>query len=320
MKLLWDIVEHQQKFWQPNGTTFAVSMTCLSNLGKNSQIQIVSSSKSLALDLAKKFCRLCLALWQGNMDMWVSWTMWLDWKHCLVARKGYWLGQRLWWSRTQDSHYQLMASIWWHGKETCVPVKGSSILQPQIEWCAYQYMMAVSVYQSNEWCAYQYMIAVSVYQSKIVVIYSPYPGGYWEIEIFQDHIKTKSSKENMLWLTNPVDSWDNKEFKACVVTRHEMVNRQIKPYNSMADTQKHGMDKHGNAIRAVAATVQYKMDNGSELFPVFVNGLMQQASAANNITSEQLLSFVSSFTFLFSSLFCGRLLFTRGKNPCVHRQ
>jgi hypothetical protein len=39
-------------------------------------------------------------------------------------------------------------------------------------------------------CAFRYMIAVSVYQSKIIGIYKTYPGGYSEIEIFCDHIKT----------------------------------------------------------------------------------------------------------------------------------
>jgi hypothetical protein len=128
-------------------------------------------------------------------------------------------------------------------------------------------------------CAYRYMIAVSVYQSKIVGIYGPYPGSYSEIEIFQEHIKTKikqgkygvadkgtkDSSDRMLVLPNPVDNQDNKKFKACVLARYEMVNGRIKHYNSMADTWKHGMDKHGIAIRAVTATVQYKMDNGSKL-------------------------------------------------------
>jgi hypothetical protein len=38
-------------------------------------------------------------------------------------------------------------------------------------------------------------------------------------------------------------------------------------------------------LRAVAATVQYKMDHGSALFPVMVEGLMQKTSAVNNIVS-----------------------------------
>jgi hypothetical protein len=128
------------------------------------------------------------------------------------------------------------------------------------------------------------MIAVSVYQS---TIYGPYAGGYLEIKIFQEHIKTKikqgkyavankgnkDSSNIMLALPNPVD------FKACVLARHETVSGQIKHYNTMADMWNHGMDKHGIAILAVAATVQYKMDNGSERFPVFA------ASAANNITT-----------------------------------
>jgi hypothetical protein len=67
------------------------------------------------------------------------------------------------------------------------------------------------------------------------------------------------------------------------------VNGLIKQYKSMAksmaNTWTHGMEKHGIAFRAVAAAVQYKMDNGAALFPVFAGGLMQKASTATNITS-----------------------------------
>jgi hypothetical protein len=77
-------------------------------------------------------------------------------------------------------------------------------------------------------------------------------------------IKWFNSSDRMLALPNPVDNQDNKKFKALVLARHETVNRQIKHYNTMADTWKHGMDKHGIAIRAVVATVQYKMLNGSK--------------------------------------------------------
>jgi hypothetical protein len=64
------------------------------------------------------------------------------------------------------------------------------------------------------------MIAVSVYWLKIMGIYGPYPGGYSEIEIFQEHIKTKikqgkyavakkgnkDSSDGMLALPKPVDN------------------------------------------------------------------------------------------------------------------
>jgi hypothetical protein len=74
-------------------------------------------------------------------------------------------------------------------------------------------------------CAYRYMIAVSVYKSKIVGIYGPYPGSYSELEIYQEHIKTKvkankgnkDSLDRMLALPNPVNNQDNKKFKACVL-------------------------------------------------------------------------------------------------------
>jgi hypothetical protein len=56
-------------------------------------------------------------------------------------------------------------------------------------------------------------------------------------------------------------------------------------YKSMSNTWTNDMDKHGTALRAVAATVQYKMDHGSELFPVLVEGLMQKSSAVNKIVS-----------------------------------
>ena len=43
----------------------------------------------------------------------------------------------------------------------------------------------------------------------------------------------------------------------------------------MTNMWTHGMEKHGVAMRAVAATVQYKLDEGNELFSVFVDGLMK---------------------------------------------
>jgi hypothetical protein len=76
-----------------------------------------------------------------------------------------------------------------------------------------------------------------------------------------------------------------KKFKARALARHETVNGRIKQYKSMSNTWTNGMEKHGTALRAVAATVQYKMDHGSELFPVMVEGLMQKLSAVNNIVS-----------------------------------
>jgi hypothetical protein len=85
-----------------------------------------------------------------------------------------------------------------------------------------------------------------------VGIYGLYPGSYSEIKIFRVHIKAnikqgkyavankgnKDSSDRMLVLPNPVNKQDNKKFKACVLARHEMVNGQIKHYNSMADTWK----------------------------------------------------------------------------------
>lgn len=153
-------------------------------------------------------------------------------------------------------------------------------------------------------CAYRYMIAVSVYQSKIVGIYGPYPGGKSEIDIFREHIKTQvkqgklvladkgnkakecnSSDMAILALPNPVDNRDFAKFKCRSMARHETINGRIKHYKSMANTWTHGMEKHGIAARAVAVTVQYKMDHGSELFPVFVEGLMNNANSSTNIVS-----------------------------------
>ena len=43
------------------------------------------------------------------------------------------------------------------------------------------------------------------------------------------------------------------------------VNGRIKAYKSMANRWENGMEKHGIAIRAVATTVQYKMDTVESL-------------------------------------------------------
>jgi hypothetical protein len=246
--------------------------------GKNCQIQIISSSASLALDLAKKFYGLCLPLWQANMEMWASWTLGLE-KLALLAEKV------IRWDKGFDDPERETHIISIDGADMMAWERKNAYLLKDPAFC----------FHKSNGCAYRYMIAVSVYWLKILGIYGPYPGSYSEIKIFQEHIKTKikqgkyavANKGNkdssiiMLALPIPVDNWDNKKFKACVLARHEMVNRQIKLYNSMADTWKHGMDKHVIAIRAVAATA---IQNGQSFLSSSME-LMQQASAANKITT-----------------------------------
>lgn len=153
-------------------------------------------------------------------------------------------------------------------------------------------------------CAFRYLIAISIYDSSIVGIYGPYRGGYSEIEIFRAHVKNKvkegkfvvadrgnkdktasETDKAILALPNPVDNRDLKKFKARILARHETTNGRIKQYESMCGHWKHGMLKHDIALRAVAANVQWKMNHGSELFPVFVEGKLNEANEYDNIVS-----------------------------------
>jgi hypothetical protein len=52
-------------------------------------------------------------------------------------------------------------------------------------------------------------------------------------------------------------------------------------YNSMADVWKHGMDKYGIGIQAVAATVKWAMDLNSSLSLLMIDATCQ---CSNNIT------------------------------------
>jgi hypothetical protein len=55
-------------------------------------------------------------------------------------------------------------------------------------------------------------------------------------------------------------------------------------YKSICNTWTNGMEKHGTALlQAVAATIQYKMDHESELFPIMVEGLMFASRAVNKL-------------------------------------
>lgn len=140
-------------------------------------------------------------------------------------------------------------------------------------------------------CGFRYMIAVSVYQNKIIGVYGPFRGAYPEIDIFREFVKSKATNKlviadkgnkdkldandkMILALPNPAEHKDLQKFKARALSRHETVNGRMKKYESLAKLWSHGMEKHGLAVRAIVATIQCRMDEGSELFPVFVEGLM----------------------------------------------
>ena len=69
-------------------------------------------------------------------------------------------------------------------------------------------------------------------------------------------------------LPDYMDSKELHSFKTRARLRQETFNRRLKHFESLSETWRHGFIKHGIALRAVAVTVQYQMDNGSPIFCV----------------------------------------------------
>ena len=55
-------------------------------------------------------------------------------------------------------------------------------------------------------------------------------------------------------------------FKSRLRARHESLNGRLKDFGILADTFRHGSNKHVIAFEAVAVLVQYAMDHGHPIF------------------------------------------------------
>jgi hypothetical protein len=136
-------------------------------------------------------------------------------------------------------------------------------------------------------CAAKYIIALSTYRSKCVFIEGPFRGGLPDLDMFrQSGLMKKMHRNSKLCIADRgfrsklvgeqkrfayPDYMDGKELhnhKSRARLRQETYNRRLKHFASLDQTFKNGFVKHGIALRAVAVTVQYQMDNGSPIFCV----------------------------------------------------
>lgn len=136
-------------------------------------------------------------------------------------------------------------------------------------------------------CGAKYIIALSVYEPKCVFIEGPFRGGLGDFDMFKESglmRKLKKSRKiciadggfrstlteerEMFALPNKMDSKELNNFKSRARLRQETYNRRLKHFDALSETWKLSWEKHGIALRAVAVTVQYQMDNGSPIYCV----------------------------------------------------
>jgi hypothetical protein len=132
--------------------------------------------------------------------------------------------------------------------------------------------------------AMKYEIAMSVFEPRCVWIYGPHRGAKHDLTIFREQLKGKikpwkkviadsgyvSSQpdEIMLCPPNTMDSKELAKFKSRARLRHETFNGRLKDYLILSQTYRHSRDHHRSVVYAVAATIQYEMNNGAPIFDV----------------------------------------------------
>lgn len=126
-------------------------------------------------------------------------------------------------------------------------------------------------------------IAISTFDCKVVWINGPFPAGKSDIRIFQNDGLKDKIREGKRAITDSLyvgeagtcsipyngDEPALQNFKGRARLRHESFNGgRIKNFQCLAETFRHGVEKHKIAFEAVCTIVQYQMDNGARLFDV----------------------------------------------------
>ena len=134
--------------------------------------------------------------------------------------------------------------------------------------------------------ALKYEIAVAIYSDHIVWVNGPFRGGKHDLTILREGeedtneslleripqgkfmvadrgYRTGSEQElRKIAFKRNDDPIELKRFKARATCRHETVNARIKQFNAVAETFRHGKDKHEMAFKAICVIVQYHLDLG----------------------------------------------------------
>jgi hypothetical protein len=136
-------------------------------------------------------------------------------------------------------------------------------------------------------CAAKYIIALSVFRSKCVFIAGPFKGGVGDLKMMRDSglmeklfagdkiaivdrgfRSTIAQERKHLSYPDNMDEKNLNNFKSRARLRQETYNRRLKNFEALSNTFRHGFNKHGAVLTAVAVIVQYHMDNGSPLYSV----------------------------------------------------
>ena len=132
----------------------------------------------------------------------------------------------------------------------------------------------------------KYEIAVAIYSDHIVWVNGPFRGGKHDLTILREGQEDNSGSlleripEGKFMITDRGyrtgsveemkkiaykrndDPIQLKRHKGRATCRHETVNARIKQFQAVAETFRHGKDKHEMAFKAICVIVQYHLDLG----------------------------------------------------------
>ena len=126
-----------------------------------------------------------------------------------------------------------------------------------------------------------YELGIAIHKQKLVWIRGPEPSGKGDLQNFRAPNGLKSKiplgkkvvansiyKDGVCVIKNPQDTADVRRFKRRARARHETFNGRLKNFRVLAETFRHGHDKHKCVFEAVCVITQYEIENGHPLFDV----------------------------------------------------
>lgn len=131
---------------------------------------------------------------------------------------------------------------------------------------------------------YRYEIGLCILTSDICWLRGPFKPGLWnDLTIFRAGLKMQLDDGERVEADNGymgesphyckcpdayTSSARRRRMVARVRNRHESVNSRLKIYGCLTTSFRHGIEKHGWCVRAIAVLTQLAMENGEELFDV----------------------------------------------------
>jgi hypothetical protein len=127
----------------------------------------------------------------------------------------------------------------------------------------------------------KYQVTICTQRARVVHIFGPVRGGMSDKEmlirseilnrlngklVIVDRGYIAEKMRHQLSWPNSHDDPATNNFKSRCRLRHETFNGRMCFFSTMNQTWRHTIDQNGFAFRAVAAIVQYQMDNGSPIF------------------------------------------------------